>query len=525
MEGMSSIFTLVLLGCCASVSGTNEPPPDDAAWKALRRQAVDRQRRVIFNNDGNEPVYYCKETTAEELLRLRTKPLAGSHVDSIFYCTWSSGFGMFTHNTEVGQVFNTREGVFKPNLTQDFLDKGIDPLQVMIEFAHAHHMELFWSFRVNDTHDASGAAYGPAMLRANRLKQEHPEWLVGTKEKRPRYGQWTAVNFTVAEIRDLAFRYCEEVCREYPVDGIELDFFRHAFFFKRSGQGEPCGEQEWSQMTELLRRIRKMAEETGRKRGRPILLAVRVPDSVEYCRFIGLDLEQWLKDGLVDLLMVSGYTQLNSWEYSVQLGHRYGVKVYPSLDEPRIKDKTAQELRASLATYRGRALNVWSAGADGVYVFNVFDPNHPLWRELGDPAGLLKLDRNYVASVRGVGAVPVPHQKFIRIPTLNPANPIAVTSEKPASVEFNIGEDTSLAAENTRIVLRLRFKEPPDPQGLSVRVNGKELPVGVPGDGWLDFALPGNALRQGSNTLEVVCQPQDKESHSLLDLYIRLLAS
>jgi hypothetical protein len=63
-----------------------------------------------------------------------------------------------------------------------------------------------------------------------------------------------------------------------------------------------------------------------------------VPDSVDYCRFIGLDLEKWLGEGLTDLLVVTGYTQLNPWEDGVKLGHKYGVKVYPSLDEPRVRD-------------------------------------------------------------------------------------------------------------------------------------------------------------------------------------------
>src|SRR5439155_21960296 len=87
----------------------------DAAWQKLRHQALNRPRRLIFNNDGNEPVYFCKSATKEELLKSRTSPLAGSQVDSIFYCTWSAGFGMFTHATKVGQVFNTREAMFKEN--------------------------------------------------------------------------------------------------------------------------------------------------------------------------------------------------------------------------------------------------------------------------------------------------------------------------------------------------------------------------------------------------------------------------
>src|SRR5262245_63997863 len=67
---------------------------------------------------------------------------------------------------------------------------------------------------------------------------------------------------------------------------------RSSDLFKCAGRGEPCGETELSQMTELLRRIRAMTEAVGRKKGAPILLAVRVPDSVPYCKLIGLDLDR-----------------------------------------------------------------------------------------------------------------------------------------------------------------------------------------------------------------------------------------
>lgn len=522
MAGMKITSTLPLLGCCAGALVAGASSIDEADWKELHQQAVNRPRRVIFNNDGNEPVYHCRETSAEELLRHRTAPLAGSQVDSIFYCTWSSGFGLFTHDTKVGQVFNTNEGRFEPNRTQEFLDKGIDPLAVMVNFAHDNGIELFWSMRVNDTHDASTRDYGPVMFRANRLKQEHQEWLIGSKDKPPKYGRWSAVDFGVAEIRDLAFRYCEEVCQNYDVDGIELDFYRHAFFFKCSGRGQACGQEELNQMTSLVRRIRQMTEVTGRKRGRPILLAVRVPDSVEYCRFIGLDLEQWLADGLVDLLVVSGYTQLNPWEYSVELGHRYGVKVYASLDDSRVADLDARKLRGSLATCRGRALNVWSAGADGVYMFNFFDPHSLLWRELGDPAKLRRLDRNYFVSVRGPGYMHVPHRDFLNVPTLNPAEPISIEPSKAASVEFRIGEDGADGFEGMQVTLRLQFKQPPEPPQFRAVLNGKELAGGVVREGWLEFVLQPGALHEAVNQLELASGPLQAEALSLLDLYVEI---
>ena len=129
-----------------------------------------------------------------------------------------------------------------------------------------------------------------------------------------------------------------------------------------------------------------MTEELGRRRGRPILVAIRVPDSVDYCRFIGLDLEKWLSEGLTDLLIVTGYTQLNPWDYSVKLARKYGVKVYPSLDEPRVRDPEAQKARASLESYRGRALQAWAGGYGRNLHVQLLRPQEPALARTGRPA-------------------------------------------------------------------------------------------------------------------------------------------
>ena len=52
---------------------------------------------------------------------------------------------------------------------------------------------------------------------------------------------------------------------------------------------------------------------------------IRVPDSVEFSRGLGLDVERGCSDGLADLLVTTCYFQLNPWQYSVELGHKYGV--------------------------------------------------------------------------------------------------------------------------------------------------------------------------------------------------------
>ena len=241
-------------------------------------------------------------------------------------------------------------------------------------------------------------------------------------------------------------------------------------------------------------------------------MAVRVPDSLDYCRKIGIDLESWLSQGLVDLLVVSGYVQLNPWEYSVSLARKYGVKVYPSLDEPRVRDESARQLRSLPATYRGRASNVWAAGADGVYMFNFFDPASSLWRELGDVEKLRRADRNYFASVLGSGAMPVPHSEFVQVLTLNPGNPLPVTAGKPTQVEISIGEPP-LAGQ--RALLRLQVSPPTIL--LKASLNGQILPEGKLREAWLEIPLLSEMVGKGGNVFELSWPPEEKRSAWLLD--------
>lgn len=508
-----SLLTLVTTGLVwvptTEAAENVRGPTSLEGLRVQRKQAANRTRRVIFNNDGNEPVYLCKDTTPEELLSHRTTPLLGSHVDSIFYCTWSSGFGLFTHDTKVGNVFATKEGLFAKNLAPAMIAAGKDPLRVMTDFGRKNGIEIFWSFRVNDTHDGSTADYGPIMFAANQLKREHPEWLIGSSAQKPKFGAWSAVDFGRAEVRELAFKYVEEVCRNYPVDGVELDFFRHPVLFKRAAQsGGTCNDGERGLMSELIRRIRRMSEEEGLKRGRPILVAVRVPDSVEYCRAIGIDLEKWLAEGFVDLLIAGGYFQLNDWRQSVALGRKFGVKVYPSLDESRVRDPGAKQLRSSASAYRGRAAAARHAGVDGLYLFNSFNPRDQIWRELGSDAALATLDKDYFASVLGRGAAAggaLPHADYIRVSQLNPAQPTALSSGVAATASFFVGDDFRARPTGSPVTLTLRvqFNRAVADREIAVKLNGLSFERGVVNGNWLEFSVSPEVVRAGANEASV----------------------
>lgn len=472
------------------------------------------KRRIIFNNDGCDCLYFPTNAAinADNFLALRTTPLSDSQVGAISYCTISSGFSFFTHRTKAGTVLDrqgTKYGILKGtrNVARDLIDSGTDCLEANIQFARAHNMEVFWSMRMNDTHDAAHSPDKPYLLYPP-LKVEHPDWLVGEPVKRTPFGRWSSVDYARPEIRDLAFRFIEEVCLDYGIDGVELDYFRHPCYFKSVAMGGRASAEECDMITSLMRRVRTMTEDVGLKRGRPILVSVRVPDSVEYCRGLGLDIERWLADGLVDLLITTCYFKLNPWSYSVALGHRYNVPVYPCLSDSRVKGETRFR-RSSIEAYRGDAMNAWAAGADGIHIFNLFNPKSPVFREVGDPAVLRPLDKLYFATMRDGDPVRflADGDRHRASPLLAPGHPVPIRRQTPLRAVMDIGEDLPWAAEaNLKPIIRCHLAIPTIsiPDQVRATFNGTPLERGaIAAKGWLDFSVPPAALKRGENLIEV----------------------
>ncbi|HBN84769.1 MAG TPA: hypothetical protein DDZ89_13095 [Clostridiales bacterium] len=485
----------------------------------------DPERKFLYDNDGNEIVYNTNEVTVESALETRFYPLKGSAVDTVFYTPWSSGFHMYTHDTKVGQIFDTTESNFSNNKARAFIDAGIDYFDAMVKYCHGNGMEIFFGMRMNDTHDNQGGWYGELMLKVNKFKMDHPELLVGEAGKNPIYGTWTSVDFTHKIIRDMVYSIFEEACQNYDIDGIHLDFFRHPCFFKDAANGNPLKQETLDLMTDMMRQIREMTEREGMKRKKPILVSVRVPDSVEFCRAIGLDLEQWLSEDLVDFLCTSGYTQMNDWEYSVELGHKYGARVYPSIDETRVRDDNANKSRMSVESYYARLSNVWDAGADGFLLFNFYNYSSPIFKTGNDPEKFLNFNKHYFASYRGVGyfSRTWPHLDFINIPTVNPYDKLELKKGQLEEVVFRIGENLEKAKEKGKtptVYLRLSLEQAKKKDKIIVEFNDKilERPLTIPSI--LAYKLEPTDIRKGLNTLKLMIHPEGDEVLFITDIVV-----
>ena len=494
--------------------------------RQARKKAAHRKRRIIYNNDGGE-IISLKKADAKTLLKARTTGISGKQVDTIVYSTWGSGFGYFTHNTKVGQIFVNKDYGHYNNKTAEFIAQGTDPLKIMVEFCRGKDIEIFWSMRMNDTHDAWDHWYGPLMFP--QLKRDHPEWLVASFREKSKHGGWTAVDYNHKEIRDLALKYVEEVCLNYDIDGVDLDYFRHPVLFKGPAWGNDATEQELNKLTEMMQRIRKMTERVGLERGKPILVTVRVPDSVGYCKAIGIDIVRWLDEGLIDILVTTGYFRLNPWETSVELGHKYDVPVYPCLEDTRVgKDRTlSYEVRRTTECYRARAANALIAGCDGIYIYNIFKPHLPIWNELGDLKALETMDKVYTTGARRLKIdtwLNNGERRFLNRSQLTPGRSAKLQQDKAFSMDLNVGQKPSKDKQGqhlAKVELQLHLVGLDNTEDVVVKFNGDVLnvevktdavlnldvgyskPRSVKTDDWVTYSIEPEVIKQGANKCEV----------------------
>jgi len=212
------------------------------------------------------------------------------------------------------------------------------------------------------------------------------------------------LDYAQPEVRDLYRALIEECVQRYDVDGIELDFLREPYLFK------PGAEEEGAKILhKWIREIRRLTERAGAERGRPIRLGVRVPSCVETARSWGLDAVTWAREGLVDLVVpaprwatIQFDMPLDKWREALD---GTGVSLAGGLEFSYRPHRNAPFARASVEQSVGAATAVLAAGADAVYLFNIFDypfSHGPLMRAMASIETLLALPRRHAITYREV---------------------------------------------------------------------------------------------------------------------------
>jgi len=372
-----------------------------ADMKALRDESRSK-KRFIYNNDGNDvyktyPEYpasfdisHLDGTTinAENFLKARTYGLENTQVTTV---TYNTGVFNSCHHESTG-VTDVRVRDWARAL-KEFTGK--DSLTTMVDYVHSVGREIFFSMRVNDTHD-----YTYKQDQLDPWKMAHPELLMFKKSEVTQYmpyggTRWSSADYTHNEVRKLVYDVYADVLARYDVDGIELDFTRHPVFFKEVTMGYDIYPENIERMNNLIRSIRDLTEKVSVEKGKPILIDIVVPDSLDFCHDIGLDVRTWLEEGLVDIVSIgsSHPAAFQHWNTSIKEYDGYDVTVHANLDPNTFNKETMDEQTIAI----NEAAFAYACGADGISMYNQFNINSEVFDILGTKETCPPYDPSYVS--------------------------------------------------------------------------------------------------------------------------------
>ena len=318
---------------------------------------------------------------------------------------------------------------------------------------------------------------------------------------------------------DAQIEIIEEICQRYDVDGFELDYIRHPVLFSRRMRGEPCTTEEIAIITSMMEEIRSLTDAAAERRGRPLLIAARVPDTFGTCLDNGMDVVTWLEEDLTDLLIIGGgyapwSLPVETW---VEAAGPHGVPVYPCVNLGK----------ESLPLVRGLASNWYRAGVDGLYFWNLGTPFEFMTGEQ-----LLETRRSCYACVHEVGEANmlVGKDKLFSVDSdtggilpyyahLSAPRPLPLESKRGTlrtgvigRLPLIVGDDVALHSP-TRTTLTVGFDDPSWKNALLVRLNGEALTDGQFAstmEGQMDCQFAYNVrvppLRTGKNIVELAAR-------------------
>lgn len=192
---------------------------------------------------------------------------------------------------------------FLPNdVFCNYVYRNGDFIQDTIDRCRAGGLSPYISYRLNDGHHLD-EILNPTTSTGKTLCQfyyDHPEYKLD-----PASYEWNGrvQNWAIPEVRDYKYNLIEEICENYDIDGLELDFLRHIYHFKLDGSISVAERK--AIMTGFVERVRALLDRTSSP-GRRRYLCVRVPCYVATLEQMGLDLPALVAAG-VDMVNLSNY--------------------------------------------------------------------------------------------------------------------------------------------------------------------------------------------------------------------------
>ena len=229
-----------------------------------------------------------------------------------------------------------------------FRSAGVDVFGEFVKEAHSRGKEIWLTSRISEV---------PFDTEANpyTAHEEHPDWFC---KGFPGYDKM--VNIASSGMREHKLKVLSEVMRKYDFDGLDIDFERHTPYLPAGHQWEMREE-----VTEFMRMLRRETLKIAEECGRVVMLSARVPDCLDGCHEDGLDIEEWIKEDLVDALTMGSRSFDIKLEEVRALSDE--IQLYGGYDTHHAVDGYALP---TLDIIRGVWYSYLVRGADAVEYFN-----------------------------------------------------------------------------------------------------------------------------------------------------------
>lgn len=256
-------------------------------------------------------------------------------------------------------------------------DNGIDLYAIWIRRCRERNVSPWISLRMNDYHFVNRKAKD---CRNEQFFFDHSEWhrVPDAKPGMNRPLSDYAWDYRHAEVRKHFLDLVEEVSARWDMDGLELDFMRTHECLAPGREREDAPV-----LTDFMREVRRIARTASLRRGRSLMVGVRLPTTCAIAESYGYDVRAWAKDGLVDLVVPSPAYWTPDYNMDIaEWRHVFGerVTIVPGADigfsntGVRGWSPDAPWFHQDLALVRGWAANYLAQGAAGHYLFNI-----PYW--------------------------------------------------------------------------------------------------------------------------------------------------
>jgi hypothetical protein len=452
-----------------------------------------RKKRICYVNDARH--YYLFVFEPPMHMRDAWRPideLAGTNVDTFVYMV-QRGDGLF-YPSKVSQRFGVDMEDFEDSIyyrvwhnMQSLIDRGLDPLTVLIDRAHEKGMDFIASLRMT---------HYPGLDPKHRV----PE----------------GKGLMHEEVRDHQFAVLKELACDYNTDGLELDLSVSPY-----GGPLPVREEDADEGGRVITEwIGDIADMVRNRSGGQGTIGARIYPTEETNLRCGLDVRSWLKKGIVDYVVPSAYCYFNldtnmPIDWVVEAAHEADVSVYGVL-QPWIRDEETSNITAVYPTanqVRAAAANHWDRGVDGLCAWFMKWPHGDTERrilsDLGDADLMSEGDKHYVLNERSKTGVTMGYDAVLplEIPEANP--------DRRYAIPLRIADDPAANGERIRkMVLSMEVDNLISADKLTILLNGESLSgerfQRLNGRGHvpysaqvLEFYLESVIPRKGENKLEI----------------------